>query len=74
MDETMREVGDAEDPEDLFYDDERETRKQILNHVMEEHPDMAFTGDSVSHYLDGDGDLESAYEDRHIDPYFDSEY
>ena len=71
---TMRE---AEDDEDEFYDDEYEDRKKILIEVMERHPEMAFTGDSVRRYLDSgdelesatmeDAHLEAAYEDRYID-------
>jgi hypothetical protein len=73
-DQTMREAEDAEEDEEEVYDQDYEDRKKILNEVMERHPDMAFTGDSVNRFLNEDGDLESAYEDRFVDPYFDSEY
>lgn len=56
-----RDVDDEEDEEDWVEPDpDVEFRKQILKEVMERHPDMAFTGDSVQDYIYNDGELESA--------------
>ena len=52
---------DLEDEdEDYEKDPDVEFRKQVLNEVMERHPDMAFTGNSVQDYIYSDGELESA--------------
>lgn len=57
-------VDEEEDEEE--YDWELEERKKELMELMERHPDMAFTGDSVQNFLYDGGDLESAGEE---DPY-----
>lgn len=51
---------DEDEDEDYEPDPDVEFRKQVLNEVMERHPDMAFTGDSVRDYIYNDGELESA--------------
>lgn len=56
-----RDVDDPEDEEEDFEPDPDVLfRKQVLEEVMERHPDMAFTGDSVQDYIYNDGELESA--------------
>lgn len=66
---------DEEDDEDIFYDEEYETRKRIFEQLMEEHPDMAFTGESVRGYLDNGDDLESAgMEDAHLEMMYEDRY
>lgn len=49
-----------DEDEDYEPDPDVEFRKQVLNEVMERHPDMAFTGDSVQDYIYNNGELESA--------------
>lgn len=54
-----------EDEEDDWVEPDPDVtfRRQVLEEVMERHPDMAFTGSSVHDYIYNDGELESAGED-----------
>ena len=57
------------DEDDYEPDPEVEERRAVLNLVMERHPDMAFTGESVQDYLYNGGEIQSAREERDIYEY-----
>ena len=42
---------DEEDSED-YWDQEREDRKQVMQVVMERHPDMVITGEEYNDFID----------------------